>query len=230
MENVRTSDLCKVDQWVFEIGRTLDMTGRFQISTYGRFWKVVHPTLETQTPSPPQSCCCGPALAPSRWTAIWPTERGARLPASHLLSKQNQSQTLKLHCIEAKGKETTFKRTFKKLTSLFWHGSSLRDVGERVKSFGREALALFVLQRCYIWQLQRTENKKCLSKTRIKKPTNKRWSPGIKKKKKTDLDFSAWFSLFMVSCFLVLGLRRKFDGSSFTFPVVTVLPFFFTGS
>ena len=34
----------------------------------------------------------------------------------------------------------------------------------------------------------------------------------------------------MVPCFLVLGLIKKFEVSSFTFPVGTVLPFFFTGS
>lgn len=81
---------------------------------------------------------------------------------------KNISQTLRC-CIEAKGKETTFKQTFKKLTSLFRHGSGLRDVGERVEGFGCEALALFVLQRCYIWQLQRTVNKKDLSKKTDKK-------------------------------------------------------------
>lgn len=45
-----------------------------------------------------------------------------------------------------------------KLTSLFLQRFGLWDVGERVESFGCEALALFVLQWCYIWQLQRTED------------------------------------------------------------------------
>lgn len=34
----------------------------------------------------------------------------------------------------------------------------------------------------------------------------------------------------MVTGFLILGLIKKFEGSSFTFAVGTVLPFFFTGS
>lgn len=125
----------------------------------------------------------------------------------------------------------------RKLTSLFLHRSRLWDVGERVESFGCEALALFVLQRCYVRQLQRTEGdikicKRKPNKTKTKggkKTTNKRrQTPSVIKS--THLDFSAWFSFFVVTGFLVLGLMRKLEGSSLTFPVVTVLPFFFTGS
>lgn len=42
------------------------------------------------------------------------------------------------------------------------------------------------------------------------------------------LDFSGWFSFFVVPCFL--GLIVKFEDSSFTFAVVTDRSFFFTGS
>lgn len=46
----------------------------------------------------------------------------------------------------------------------------------------------------------------------------------------TDLDFSAGLSFLLDPCFLVLGLARKFEGSSFIFAVFAVRPFFFTGS
>lgn len=51
-----------------------------------------------------------------------------------------------------------------------------------------------------------------------------------KKKKDSNLDFSAWFSFFVATCFFVLGLIRKFAVSSFAVSGVIVLPFFFTGS
>lgn len=48
--------------------------------------------------------------------------------------------------VEAKGKgDNRSVGKYPKLTSLFLHGSRLGDVGERVESFGGEALALFVL-------------------------------------------------------------------------------------
>lgn len=98
-DNRRRSDLIRVSDRLY-------MMGWFQILTYGRcFWKVVHPTLEVQTPSPPQSCCCGPAPALSRWTAVWPAERGAPPPAFHLLSEQTESDS----GVAAEGTVTTFK-------------------------------------------------------------------------------------------------------------------------
>lgn len=48
--------------------------------------------------------------------------------------------------------------------------------------------------------------------------------------KNTDLDFSAGLSFLVDPCFFVLGLVRKFEGSSFIFAVFAVRPFFFTGS
>lgn len=77
---------------------------RCQVSTYGRcFWKVVHPTLGAQTPSPPRSYCCGPAPALTRWRRVWGTETDASPPASHRLPEQ----TCHKH-IAQKHKESTF--------------------------------------------------------------------------------------------------------------------------
>lgn len=48
--------------------------------------------------------------------------------------------------VEAKGKgDDRLAGKYPKLTSLLLHGSRLGDVGERIKSFGGEAFALFVL-------------------------------------------------------------------------------------
>lgn len=59
------------------------------VLTYGCcFWKLAHPTLEPQTPSLPQSHCCGPAPTLSHWIIIWRKRRDARLPSFHLLSQQ----------------------------------------------------------------------------------------------------------------------------------------------
>lgn len=55
-----------------------------------------------------------------------------------------------------------------------------------------------------------------------------RFSSGVVYGSSRELDFSGWFSFFVVPCFL--GLIVKFEDSSFTFAVVTDRSFFFTGS
>lgn len=194
-----------------------------QISTYGCcFWKSGYPTLEQQTPSHRQSCCCGPVPVPSCWTAAWPKERGAHPPASHLLPK-------KRHVTNTSGAGT-------KVTTFKWRNSHL--------CFCRGLVFGMLLRG---WRALDVKLLRCLFSSGVTYGSSSElrtihicWKKKPKKKKKelqlslvvqeTNLDFSVWPSFFAIPCFLVLGLRRIFAASSFIFPVATVLPFFFTGS